>query len=136
MILLLEYVAILYSISKPAKIASKVSPIEAYKTKGILQNSELLLSTDWDSKEAEITQLAGMIAVWNIIITLLAGGFLGVMLIRSLNSIGMNYLNWIYPIWFALLYAVVVIVMPAIITKASIYLLQKRIIIERLREIE
>lgn len=136
MILLLEYVAILYSISKPAKIASKVSPIEAYKTKGILQNSELLLSTDWDSKEAEITQLAGMIAVWNIIITLLAGGFLGVMLIRSLNSIGMNYLNWIYPIWFALLYAVVVIVMPAIITKASIYLLQKRSIVERLREIE
>ena len=136
LILLLEYVAILYSISKPAKIASKVSPIEAYKTKGILQNSELLLSTDWDSKEAEITQLAGMIAVWNIIITLLAGGFLGVMLIRSLNSIGMNYLNWIYPIWFALLYAVVVIVMPAIITKVSIYLLQKRSIVERLREIE
>ena len=79
---------------------------------------------------------AGMIAVWNIIITLLAGGFLGVMLIRGLNSIGMNYLNWIYPIWFALLYAVVVIVMPAIITKASIYLLQKRSIVERLREIE
>lgn len=78
---------------------------------------------------------AGMIAVWNIIITLLAGGFLGFMLIRSLNSIGMNYLNWIYPIWFALLYAVV-IVMPAIITKASIYLLQKRSIVERLREIE
>ena len=45
---------------------------------------------------------AGMIAVWNIIITLLAGGFLGFMLIRSLSSIGMNYLNWIYPIWFAL----------------------------------
>ncbi|WP_308418935.1 MULTISPECIES: FtsX-like permease family protein [Bacillota] len=79
---------------------------------------------------------AGMIAVWNIIITLLAGGFLGFMLIRSLSSIGMNYLNWIYPIWFALLYAVVVIVMPAIITKASIYLLQKRSIVERLREIE
>ena len=79
---------------------------------------------------------AGMIAVWNIIITLLAGGFLGFMLIRSLNSIGMNYLHWVYPIWFALLYAVVVIVMPAIITKASIYLLQKRSIVERLREIE
>ena len=38
LILLLEYVAILYSISKPAKIASKVSPIEAYKTKGFFQN--------------------------------------------------------------------------------------------------
>lgn len=37
LIILVEYIAVLYSISKPAKIASKVSPIEAYKTKGVLQ---------------------------------------------------------------------------------------------------
>lgn len=37
LIILAEYIAVLYSISKPAKIASKVSPIEAYKTKGVLQ---------------------------------------------------------------------------------------------------
>ena len=79
---------------------------------------------------------AGLIAVWNIIITLLVGGFLGLVLIRGLNSIGMNYLYWAYPIWFALLYMVVVLVMPAVITKASIYLLQKKSIVERLREIE
>ena len=79
---------------------------------------------------------AGLIAVWNIIITLLVGGFLGFMLIWGLNSIGMNYLHWAYPIWFALLYAVVVLVMPVIITKAAIYFLQKKSIVERLREIE
>lgn len=79
---------------------------------------------------------AGLIAVWNIIITLLAGGFLGLMLIRGLNSIGMSYLHWAYPIWFALFYAVIVLIMPAVITKAAIYLLQKKSIVERLREIE
>lgn len=79
---------------------------------------------------------AGLIAVWNIIITLFAGGFLGFMLIHGLNSIGMNYLHWMYPIGFALLYAVVVFAMPAIITKAAIYLLQKKSIVERLHEIE
>ena len=79
---------------------------------------------------------AGLIAAWNIIITFLAGGFLGLMLIRGLNSIGMNYLHWAYPIGFALFYAVIVLIMPAIITKASIYLLQKKSIVERLREIE
>ena len=170
-------------------------------------NSEVLLSTEWDSKEAEITQQlnsivsssnnlqmrtlrdsinskagmyntlltsislintlvtnimtrkqelsvlqsigmtkrqlnhmvqceAGLIAVWNIIITLLAGGLLGLMLIRGLNSIGMSYLHWAYPIWFALFYAVIVLIMPAVITKAAIYLLQKKSIVERLREIE
>ncbi len=35
---MVEYIAVLYSISKPAKIAGKVSPIEAYRTKGSLQN--------------------------------------------------------------------------------------------------
>jgi putative ABC transport system permease protein len=79
---------------------------------------------------------AGLIAVWNIIITLLAGGLLGLMLIRGLNSIGMSYLHWAYPIWFALFYAVIVLIMPAVITKAAIYLLQKKSIVERLREIE
>lgn len=77
-----------------------------------------------------------MIAVWNIIITLLAGGFLGVMLIRGLNSIGMSYLHWDYPVWFALFYTVIVLIMPAVITKAAIYLLQRKSIVERLREIE
>ena len=79
---------------------------------------------------------AGLIAAWNIIITFLAGGFLGFMLIRGLNSIGMSYLHWAYPIGFALFYAVIVLIMPAIITKATIYLLQKKPIVERLREIE
>ena len=79
---------------------------------------------------------AGLIAAWNIIITFLAGGFLGFMLIRGLNSIGMSYLHWAYPIVFALFYAVIVLIMPAIITKATIYLLQKKSIVERLREIE
>ncbi len=77
-----------------------------------------------------------MIAVWNIIITLLAGVFLGVMLIRGLNSIGMSYLHWDYPVWFALFYTVIVLIMPAVITKAAIYLLQRKSIVERLREIE
>lgn len=79
---------------------------------------------------------AGLIAMWNIIITLFVGGFLGFMLIHGLNSIGMNYLHWTYPIGFALLYVVVVFAMPAIITKAAIYFLQKKSIVERLREIE
>ena len=79
---------------------------------------------------------AGLIAVWNIIITFLAGGFLGFILICGLNSIGMSYLHWVYPIGFALFYAVIVLIMPAIITKATIYLLQKKSIVERLREIE
>ena len=53
-----------------------------------------------------------------------------------MNSIGMSYLHWAYPIGFALFYAVIVLIMPAIITKATIYLLQKKSIVERLREIE
>ena len=79
---------------------------------------------------------AGLIAVWNIMISLLVGGFLGFMLIRGLNSIGMSYLHWAYPIWFALFYAVIVFITPAVITKVAIYLLQKKSIVERLREIE
>lgn len=78
---------------------------------------------------------AGWIAVWNIVITLSAGGFLGFLLIYGLNGIGMNYLHWVYPMWFAFLYIIVILVVPGIITKAAIDLLRKKTLVERLREI-
>lgn len=79
---------------------------------------------------------AGWIAVWNIFITLLLGGILGFLLIRGLHSVGMSYLLWNYPIRFSVLYAVVVLVMPVIITKTAMLLLQRKPIVERLREVE
>lgn len=78
---------------------------------------------------------AGWIAIWNIAITLLVGGFLGFLLIYGLNGIGMNYLHWAYPMWFAFSYIIVVLIVPGIITKAAIDLLRKKTLVERLREI-
>lgn len=63
------------------------------------------------------------------------GGFLGFLLIYGLNGIGMNYLHWAYPMWFAFSYIIVVLIVPGIITKAAIDLLRKKTLMERLREI-
>lgn len=77
---------------------------------------------------------AGLIAVWNIAITLLVGGFLGFLLIFSLNGIGMNYLHWAYPMWFAFAYVIIILAVPRLITKVAIDLLRQKSLVERLRE--
>ena len=77
---------------------------------------------------------AGLIAVWNIAITLLVGGFLGFLLIFSLNGIGMNYLHWAYPMWFAFAYVIIILAVPRLITKVAINLLRQKPLVERLRE--
>lgn len=77
---------------------------------------------------------AGLIAVWNIAITLLVGGFLGFLLIFSLNGIGMNYLHWAYPMWFAFAYVIIILAVPRLITKVAIDLLRQKPLVERLRE--
>ena len=77
---------------------------------------------------------AGLIAVWNIAITLLVGGFLGFLLIFCLNGIGMNYLHWAYPMWFAFAYVIIILAVPRLITKVAIDLLRQKPLVERLRE--
>ena len=77
---------------------------------------------------------AGLIAVWNLAIILLVGGFVGFLLIFSLNGIGMNYLHWAYPMWFAFAYVIIILAVPRLITKVAINLLRQKPLVERLRE--
>ena len=90
-----------------------------------------LTSLFYTNSQAQLTAAFLISAVYFICLA-----FIGLTTKKNLNSIGMSYLHWAYPIGFALFYAVIVLIMPAIITKATIYLLQKKSIVERLREIE
>lgn len=77
-----------------------------------------------------------MLAVRNIIITFVLGTTAGYALIIAMKNLGANYLHWHFPIWYLLGYTVLVIAAPVIISEAVIKILDKKTLVERLREVE
>lgn len=77
-----------------------------------------------------------MLVVRNITATFVFGTAAGYVLICALKNVGANYLHWHFPIWYLLGYAVLVLAAPVIISEAVIKILDKKTLVERLREIE
>ena len=77
-----------------------------------------------------------MLVVRNITATFVFGTAAGYVLICALKNVGANYLHWHFPIWYLLGYAVLVLAAPVIISETVIKILDKKTLVERLREIE
>lgn len=71
----------------------------------------------------------------NLIITLTLGTAAGYALIYAMKNLGANYLHWHFPVWYLLGYAAFVIAAPVIISESAIKLLDRKTLVERLREI-
>lgn len=77
-----------------------------------------------------------MLVVRNIIVTFVFGTAAGYALICAMKNLGANYLHWHFPIWYLLGYVVFVLVAPVIISETVIKILDKKTLVERLREVE
>lgn len=77
-----------------------------------------------------------MLAARNLIVTAVFGTAAGYALIYAMKNLGANYLHWHFPIWYLLGYAMLVIAAPVIISEAVIKILDKKSLVERLREVE
>lgn len=77
-----------------------------------------------------------MLVVRNMVVTFVFGTAAGYALICAMKNLGANYLHWHFPIWYLLGYAALVIAAPAIISEAVIKILDKKTLVERLREVE
>lgn len=77
-----------------------------------------------------------MLVVRNMIVTFVFGTAAGYALICAMKNLGANYLHWHFPIWYLLGYAALVLAAPVIISEAVIKILDKKTLVERLREIE
>lgn len=77
-----------------------------------------------------------MLVVRNIIVTSIFGTAAGYALICAMKNLGATYLHWHFPIWYLLGYAVLVIAAPVIISETVVKILDKKTLVERLREVE
>lgn len=75
-----------------------------------------------------------LLAFWNIGITLVAGMAVGYGIIHYLNSVGDDSWVWQFPLVYFVGYAIISIILPMIISAVIIHILQKKSIVEQLRE--
>lgn len=77
-----------------------------------------------------------ILVVRNMPVTLVFGTAAGYAVICAMKNLGANYLHWHFPICYLLGYVVLVLAAPVIISEAAIKILDKKTLVERLREIE
>ena len=75
-----------------------------------------------------------LLAFWNIGITLVAGTAVGYGIVHYLNSVGDDSWVWQFPLVYFVGYAIISIILPMIISAVIIHILQKKSIVEQLRE--
>ena len=75
-----------------------------------------------------------LLAFWNIGITLVAGTAVGYGIVHYLNSVGDDSWVWQFPLVYFMGYAIISIMLPMIISAVIIHILQKKSIVEQLRE--
>lgn len=77
-----------------------------------------------------------LLAFWNICITAIIGTGVGYGIVRYLNSLGDDTWVWHFPVLYFVGYAITAILLPVLISAVILHVLQKKTIVERLREIE
>ena len=77
-----------------------------------------------------------LLAFWNIGITLIAGTAVGYGIVHYLNSVGDDTWVWHFPLIYFMGYAVISILLPILISAVIIHILQKKPIVEQLREMD
>lgn len=77
-----------------------------------------------------------LLAFWNIGITLVAGTAVGYGIVHYLNSVGDDSWVWQFPLVYFMGYAIISIMLPMIVSAVIIHILQKKSIVEQLREID
>lgn len=77
-----------------------------------------------------------ILAVKNIVITVIFGTAAGYVLIQTMRERAATYLHWHFPVWYLAGYAVLVVVVPVIISGIILIIMRRRTLVERLRETE
>ena len=75
-----------------------------------------------------------LLAFWNIGITLSAGTAVGYGIVRYLNNVGDDTWVWRFPLAYFIGYAIISVILPVIISAVMIHILQKKPVVEQLRE--
>lgn len=77
-----------------------------------------------------------ILAAKNIVITVVFGTVAGYAMIQIMREFNATYLHWHFPAWYMLGYVGMVLIVPALISVVITKILEKKTLVERLREVE
>jgi putative ABC transport system permease protein len=77
-----------------------------------------------------------IMALGNIIITLILGTGVGYLLVHLLRELGATYMHYRFPIWYFLAYLLVTVLVPVLVSGVSVRSFQNNSLVERLRAME
>ncbi len=77
-----------------------------------------------------------ILAFKNILITLIFGTAIGYLLVLLLNEVGADYMHWNFPWVYHLGYDLLTIIVPVLISEIIVFILRKKSLVEKLREVE
>lgn len=85
----------------------------------------------------KMIQFEGLgLSLGNLIITLIFGTALGYGLVRVLQHFGATYMHYRFPIGYLMVYILIIIMVPMVISAILVKLFQKESIVSRLRHID
>ena len=75
-----------------------------------------------------------LLAAVNLGFTLVLGTGAGLLIIKLMDQIGVDYMHFKFPVWYFLGYGVFTILIPVLVSSAAIYIFRKQPVVERIRE--
>lgn len=77
-----------------------------------------------------------MLVTGNLVFTLILGSAAGYGLIALMHSMNADYMHYTFPIWFFLAYVVIVLTVPAAVTKIVLAQFEKEPLVQRMRNVD
>ncbi|PKM74710.1 MAG: ABC transporter permease [Firmicutes bacterium HGW-Firmicutes-17] len=77
-----------------------------------------------------------ILALGNLVITLIVGTGMGYLLVHLLRELGATYMHYRFPIWYFLAYLLVTLLVPVLVSGVSVRSFQNNSLVERLRAME
>ncbi|AFS77547.1 ABC transporter permease protein [Gottschalkia acidurici 9a] len=86
---------------------------------------------------ARMIQFEGLgLSFGNLVITLVFGTALGYGLVRIIQNSGVKYAHYRFPIWYFIIYIIIITIVPLVVSSVLVRLFQKESLVSRLRNVD
>ena len=119
---------------------SMINLVNTLITNILSKKQELAMLESIGMSRRQIRQMVlgeGMLlAAGNLLITLTIGTAAGYLICWAFGKLGVHYMIYQFPVFYVLAYAVILLLVPYLISKIALHSFEKETLVERLREAE
>lgn len=118
---------------------SMINLVNTLITNFLSQKTELAMLQSIGMTGSQIRRMVigeGLVlAIGNVVISLIFGSLLGYGVCQIITNLGVDYMEYQFPVLYSLIYVIIVILVPCIIAFFMIKKFKKQSLVERLREV-